>query len=411
MKKLLWVGDAGVPSGFAKATHAILDVLHRDYDVTVLGINYRGDPHKYPYPIWTCTPGGDFFGVGRLIWMCDMVKPDVIMLQNDGWNIPLYMQQLRKKLPNGEYAFPEHACIPVVAVVAVDGKNFRGKWLDGIAHAIFWTQFALDEARAGGYIGPASVIPLGVDLEVYQPRDKAAMRRNCLPPQLHDAFIVGSVNRNQPRKRWDLLVQYFAEWITTKKIRDAYLYLHTAPTGDTGCDVQQLASYYGIVDRIAIITPETWYGLPEEVLAQSYSCFDVNASTSQGEGFGLTTLEAMACGVPCIVPDWAALGDWARGGATLVPCTTTAVGPPYVNVIGGVADKTDFIWALDGLYQHEALREALSELALTTAREPRFRWSVVGQQYIEVLRDMFRVDVAVSEVVWHDLGRPEEVVA
>ncbi|MFI5222670.1 MAG: glycosyltransferase family 4 protein [Nitrospirales bacterium] len=377
MKRLLWVGDAGVPSGFAKATHHILDTLRHHYVVTVLGVNYRGDPHEYPYEIFASAPGGDMFGVGRLIWMCDYVKPDVIVIQNDGWNIPHYIHQLQR--------FPEYKNVPVVAIVAVDGKNFQSKWLTGVAHAIFWTQFALVEAREGGYTGPATVIPLGVDLMIYRPMDQMEFRRKLLPVQMHDAFIIGNVNRNQPRKRWDLLVKYFALWLQTSKVRDAYLYLHTAPTGDTGTDVRQLASYYGCVDRIAVVTPETWYGPPDQNLAETYNTFDVNASTTQGEGFGLTTLESMACGVPQILPDWAALGDWARGAAWLVPCPTTDVGPPYVNVIGGVPDERSFVQALSRMYGDRSARQNNAQAALDRAREERFSWLVIGAAYLEVL--------------------------
>lgn len=420
MKKLLWVGDAGCPSGFARATHEILDTLRFVYDVTVLGINYRGDPHDYPYPVYAAAVSGreaDLFavamGVERLIWMCDKVQPDVIVLQNDGWNIPPYLQRLRMKKANGEYAFPEQAALPVVAIVAVDGKNFQGRWLDGVDHAVFWTRFALEEARAGGYKGPASVIPLGVHLDLYSPSDRQAARARFFPEELRDRFVVGNVNRNQPRKRWDLTLKYFAEWVTTKHVRDAWLYLQPAPTGDMGYDVAQLAHYYGIADRVALAKSDTHYGIAESGLAGIYNCLDLNISTTQGEGMGLTTLEAMACGVPCILPDWAAYGDWARQGAWLVPCSTTAVGPPYVNVIGGVPDQGKFVTALHALYTNADGREQNARAALELAQEPRFRWETIGQQYLDVLDGVLYPSIgedaphAATEAEWQDLGRAE----
>jgi glycosyltransferase involved in cell wall biosynthesis len=391
MKRLLYVGDAGCPSGFAKATHNILETLHRHYDVTVLGINYRGDgwivngqPDASGYPeflrgrIWACHPGGDYIGVGRLVWMCDKVQPDVIVIQNDGWNIPPYIHTLRR--------CKDYDDVPVVAAVAVDGKNFQGGWLDGVSSAVFWTEFARSEARGGGYTGPADVIPLGVDMTTYRPMDRREARQaRGLPEALNDAFIVGNVNRNQPRKRWDLLIKYFAEWSLSRHIDDAWLFLHTAPTGDTGVDVKQLARYYGVLDRLLLVEPPVWYGVSEQEMAMTYNCFDVQATTTQGEGMGLTTMEGMACGVPAIVPDWSALGEVCRDAVRLIPCTSTVVGPPYVNVIGGVADEAQFIEALDALYTAKEVRADLSRRGLARMSEPLFRWESIGEAWTEVL--------------------------
>jgi glycosyltransferase involved in cell wall biosynthesis len=250
-----------------------------------------------------------------------------------------------------------------------------------LALAIFWTQFGLDEARAGGYTGPAVVIPLGVDLGVYYPMDKHDARlRRGLPKMLDDAFIVGNVNRNQPRKRWDLSIKYFAEWVHNGPLKDAYLFFHTAPTGDMGIQVTQLAIRYGVIQRLILVQPSTFYGLSEQSMRETYNCFDVQISTTQGEGFGLTTFEGMACGVPQIVPDWSALGELCKDAARLVPCTSTAIGPPYVNVIGGVADERAFVRELDSLYKNRALREQTALDGLARAAEDRFRWAHIGEQ-------------------------------
>lgn len=120
-------------------------------------------------------------------------------------------------------------------------------------------------------------------------------------------------------------------------------------------------------------------------MRDTYNCFDVQVSTTQGEGFGLTTLEGMACGVPQIVPDWAALGDWGKRGAWMVPCTTTVVGSPYVNVIGGVPDEKMFITALQKLYIDTRARKNNAQAALECAQQPCFQWSDVGDAWVRTL--------------------------
>lgn len=377
MRRLLWVGDAGVPSGFARATHETLDVLRETWDVTVLGMNYRGDPHSYSYPIYAAAVGGDALGVGRLIWMCDLVRPDAIVFQNDPWHVPYYTRQLDK--------FKEYANVARIGAIAVDGKLCQGYALNGLNLSIFWTRFGEEEARRGGFSGRSSIVPLGVDVEAYSPGDKReARRRRGFPEALLDGFVVGNVNRNQPRKRLDLTIQYFAEWVHRYDVDDAYLYLHVAPTGDDGYDCRRLAQHYDVSDKMLLMEPAAFYGISEGEMVDTYRSFDVQISTTLGEGFGLTSFEGMACAVPQIVPDWSALGELLQGAARLVSCTATAVAP-VINTIGGVADREQTVLALDDLYRSAELREKIGLQGYTRALEPRFRWRNVGEAFRDAL--------------------------
>lgn len=375
MRKLLWIGDAVVSSGFARATHKILDEFRKSWSVTVLGINYPGDPHPYPYPIYPAMANySDPWGLRRTAELVTMIKPDVVVVQNDPWNIPRYVDAIGN--------------VPTIAIAAVDGLNCKGRGMNGCLSVIFWTEFAAKEAALGGYKGPFSVIPLGVDLDIYKPQDRTMARQWMnLPGRLKDAFIVGNVNRNQPRKRLDLTIQYFAEWVKSKGVTDAYLYLHIAPTGDKGWDAQQLMRYYGLSSRLILAEPELGYGCSEADLAYTYSAFDVMMTTTQGEGWGLPTLEGMACGIPQICPDWSALGEWASTAALMVPCTSHAVTPEFINVIGGIADKERFILALDALYNDQNNREYLSDLGLKLANQEQYRWSNIGKAYVHSVEE------------------------
>lgn len=378
MRKLLWIGDAVVASGFAKVTHKILDVLKETWDVHVLALNYVGDPHKLPYPCYPCWPGGDGFGVKRTSTLISGIRPDIVVIQNDPWNIGNYLK--------------ETGMTPVVATMPVDGKNCRAEALNGLRHAIWWTEFGKNEAIRGGYRGPSSVIPLGVDLNTFRPSPfsvESTRREAGLPEEVADVFIVGNVNRNQPRKRLDLTIQYFAEWVKSFNVQDAYLFLHVAPTGDKGYDVRQLFGYYGLAKRLILSEPSIGFGVPEPILVKTYQSFDVQVNTGQGEGWGLTSLEGMACGIPQLLPDWSALGEWAKDHALMVPCSTQSVTPNNINVIGGLPDKDLFIKGLQKMYCPKC-REGFAAKALACASLPQYRWEAIGAQYNEVLEGVLR---------------------
>jgi len=396
MRKLIWVGDAVVSSGFARATHKTLDAFVQSgrWDVKVIGINHYGDPHDYPYDIYPAIhwqSGGDPFGVRRTAQLTTAYRPDVIVVQQDPWNFAPYIKAAGNT--------------PIIGAVAVDGKNCRGKELVGLKHAIFWTKFGQTEAQRGGYTGPSSVIPLGVDLKQYFEMDRAEARwRVGLPKELKDAFIVGNVNRNQPRKRLDLVITFFAEWIKSQKVRDAWLYLHVAPTGEDAYDCGQLAEYYGISNRVITTEAPLGYGVTEDQLNTIYNCFDCMFTCTQGEGMGLPHLEGMAAGIPQIVPRWSALADWpTEGSVQHVECSSIALTPGKINVIGGVADRVSSVLALDLMYRDGTYRESLAVNGLACAREDRFRWETVGKEFLKT------VEAALDQTPLQISGLPEVV--
>lgn len=400
-RRLLWIGDACVSTGFARSTHQIVPALAEKFDVSVLALNYHGDPHpEFPYDCYTCWPGGDMFGVGRVRSLVKALGPAVIVLQQDPWNVRQYVE-------------PVAGIAPVIGVIPVDGKNCRGTELNGLAHSIFWTDFGRTEAKLGGYTGPSTVIPLGVDLNIYKPSDRAAERERMKLPQVFedrglssDVFIVGVVGRNQSRKRLDLTIQYFAEWVHSRQVNDAVLWLHVAPTGDAAYDIDHLARYYNVVDRVVVPDIEPRHGLSETGMARVYSVFDVLFSTTHGEGMGLPALEAMACSVGCVLPDWSGYGDWAPDGSLMVKCTSTAAAPGF-NTIGGVMDGRLAVETLHRLYTNRKDCQQLGLDGLDVAKRPRYRWDTIGQEVLKVVEEtLYQTSQPdTSEPVWKDLGR------
>ena len=381
MKKLLWVGDAVAATGFAKVTHSVLEEVHHEWDVIVLGLNYYGEPHRYPYKIFPCVDpyrnARHPFGMDRIGEMIQYESPDLIVVQNDSWNIKPYLNL------KGD--------VPMVGVIPVDGKNVRGRDLNGLRKAIFWTEFGLQECHRGGYQGESEAIPLGVDTDVYSPMDisKSGLRKQlALPERLHDSFIVGNVNRNQPRKRLDLTISFFCEWVKEYGVEDAYLYLHAAPTGEFEYDVSQLMEYYGLSSHLITFVPNVGHGIPENRMPFVYNTFDIQVTTTQGEGWGLTTLEGMACGIPQVVPDWSALGEWTLPSAR-VPVSEIACTMNRINIIGGVPDRAQFIAKMNDLYNSKDQRILDSIGGRGIAVEDDFRWKNIGKRYLNAFNKVF----------------------
>lgn len=398
---VLWCGDSPtIPTGFAMCTRAVCDELHsQGHKVTVLGINEWGGPNDYPYDIYpSVTPlekCSQWDGSDRLPRLIHKLSPDVVVLLNDPWNVSGYLQNLelynrqleregRDRLPN----------VPIVGWMAVDGKNQQhAVVLNNLAHVVVWTKFGAEELKLGGYKGEPSIVPLGVDSNVFYPMSQAEARSKIIPEIIPcNAFIVGVVGRNQPRKRLDLTIEYFAKWIHDYHIDNAYLYLHVAPTGECGTDIIGLSKYFGLKDRVMLPRLQVGKGHDENGMRHTYNSLDVLLSTSQGEGWGLPVIEAMACGVPCIVPDWSALGaqgGWTGCAVEHVPCFTTAPTAPLhalAYTLGGIADRDAAVEALNGLYRSAERRANLSRKGLKLAST--LTWKQTGQMMVEVLQSV-----------------------
>jgi glycosyltransferase involved in cell wall biosynthesis len=160
-------------------------------------------------------------------------------------------------------------------------------------------------------------VPHGVATEVFQPQDQARVRARAGMPK--DAFVVGivAVNKGAPsRKSLAEMLEAFA--IFRSRHDDALLYLHTELMGaQSGTHLPSLLEDLK-VDEDAVMVVDQYRYLYEpfapEDMAERYATFDVLMNASMGEGFGLTVLEAQACGVPAIVTDFTAMREVCGAG-------------------------------------------------------------------------------------------------
>jgi glycosyltransferase involved in cell wall biosynthesis len=160
-------------------------------------------------------------------------------------------------------------------------------------------------------------VPHGVATQVFTPQDRGEQRAAGGLPA--DAFIVGivAVNKGAPsRKSLAEMIQAFA--IFRARHDDALLYLHTELLGQfSGTHLPSLIEDLGLDERSVIVVDQYRYlyePFAPEDMAGMYSTLDVLMNASMGEGFGLTVLEAQACGVPAIVTDFTAMSEVCGAG-------------------------------------------------------------------------------------------------
>lgn len=376
--RVLLCGDFARHTGYAGINERIaFELQHHGWDVAVLAAGYDGRPHALQahFRLWPAPERTDFLGINRLAATIAAERPNVVLVTATPWVAARYLAQV----PDG---------VPVAAYMPVDAPCLDPAYvtpLNRLALALPYTQFAERELRAAGYEGSATVIPHGIETGVFYPEAQSVARAQLgIEP---DAFVVLWLDRNQPRKRLDLAMRAFG--LFAAQHPEARLLLHTGAR-DVGWNPEHEARKAGCLDRVLLtsesITPEA--GVSVDELRLIYSAADVRLSTTAGEGWGLTVMEAMACGVPCLVPEWSALGEWAAGAAAFYPVTGSASATNRTGTEEAVIDPQVAAAALEVLYQEAGLRAELRAAGLALVEREEYRWPMIGAQFDAALHQV-----------------------
>jgi glycosyltransferase involved in cell wall biosynthesis len=202
-----------------------------------------------------------------------------------------------------------------------------------------------------------SVVYNGVDARFRvcgQPSQLHDLRRRYLLPSQFILF-VGAV---RPFKGVDTLIAAFA------RLADAWPEVGLAVAGGYGVALDAAmaqAAQAGVAARVRFLGH-----VPDDELVLLYNAATVLAHPSRFEGFGLTVLEAMACGTPVVCSTAASLPEVAGDAALLVPAD----------------DPEALAAALDRLLRDADLRHTLRAAGL--ARAALFSWDECASKTLAV---------------------------
>lgn len=391
------MGDGCGSTGFSRVIRGILEPLRARYQINHLAVNYFGDPHDYPWPLYAAIAGGDPFGVKRIRNLVEVLNPDLIFLVSNFEAVGNYLKELR----------PIRADVKVVAYCPVEsGPIDPGvvARLAGLDKLVLYTQCgktlfldalaksALPEAEARTLADPC-VLPHGVDTARFHPlssgkagpaEERRAAKRQLFgdDEEFSNSFIVLNANRNQPRKRIDVTMKGFALFAADKP-SNVRLYLHMG-IQDLGWNVMTLAERYGITDRL-ILTNQSM-SLPsvsDAELNVIYNACEVGLNTSSSEGWGLVSFEHGATRAAQIVPRHAALEELWAGQAEMLEPALCVTEPGFLTDSYLVTPE-EVAMKLERLYRDPAHLESLAERALANARRPEYRWENIADRWGEV---------------------------
>jgi glycosyltransferase involved in cell wall biosynthesis len=115
---------------------------------------------------------------------------------------------------------------------------------------------------------------------------------------VHDRTIFFWNNRNARRKQSGSLLYWFKAFLDDVGHDKATLLMHTDPKDVHGQDLEFIIHHLGLDNGQVFLSKGK---LPPSGLSTMYNIADCTISVSDAEGFGLATLESLACETPIIV--------------------------------------------------------------------------------------------------------------
>lgn len=151
----------------------------------------------------------------------------------------------------------------------------------------------------------STVIYPGIDTRIYRPRlDASALKEHYCP---EGENLILTVSRLYPAKKIDVLIRA----VQKLKDRGERVKLLIIGEGPERERLQKLAHKLGLLSEVIIEG-----SVPDEEMPRYFSAADAFVFAAPDEPWGLVVLEAMACGLPVVVPSTGGPSESVQDGVT-----------------------------------------------------------------------------------------------
>lgn len=322
------------------------------------------------------------FGFSQLPDYIRKVKPDVILIYNDAGVICRFLDKLAEKLSEAERK-QYKMIIYLDQVYVIQRPELLGR-IEKDADVYFtFTEYWKQVLEKQGVKKPIYVMRHGFDKDQFVIKNKTEMRKKHSIPE--NLFIFLNLNRNTPRKRYDIVVTAFAELVARHPTKPLAL-LAVCDGGESGgYPIQEI--YLRELERLGVpiqyhaqklMITKSALTYTDELINELYSLSDVGITAADGEGFGLCQFEAMGVGVPQVVPFIGGFRDFCVHGTNsqAVPHkyrSYMALGQSSVGGMAEVVDAHDLMLGAEEYLMDSELRETHGKRARDTVLQ--YSWA------------------------------------
>ena len=338
-------------TGYSKVAHNIVNELVKNPWLSLIHYGFQKHaqiPEDFrPYPpsvevidaVSLEKPVAQGFGFQALPEVIRRKEPDVVMIYNDMSVVARFLEEIRKSaIPR---TFKIWVYIDQVYTTQLQMYlDILNRDADRVfAFTPFWKQCLKDQ----GITRPMDIILHGFDNKKFFPVPRELVRKNMGLPT--ESFVFLNLNRNQPRKRYDILVTAFVELIAKYPTKPIFL-LCICDKGEKGGWwifelFQRELKLRGVsVEQFGgrLMLSSSDMNFKDEDINMFYNAVDAGISTADGEGWGLCHFEQMGVGVPQVVPDIGGFKEFCTPANTvLVKPSVRYYMPTAFSPVGGEA--------------------------------------------------------------------------
>lgn len=344
-KKLLIISDdPNLTSGLGRITREISTRFLEKFEIGVAAWHHLPVRHSFPFFIYSLEKMGAGKAESDFRLILTDFGPEIIFFIGDIWDFfPI-------SRPLSEYKEKKSAS-KIIGWITVDGECLHSSWaqafhfMDGVAT---FSHFGRKEIERISKV-QAEVIYPGVDHEIFCQREMQIKIKEGLAFDPKNTFVVLCITQNTDRKNIPLLLETFAEFSKDKK--DAFLFLGTDPNDPLGYDLWDMVRQLGMGRQLAIaqnVLPVG--GVSDKKLAFLYNLAVVFVSNSIGEGFNLSIIEAMACGIPVVATNYSSPPELLADGRGRLIEIAAFIRGAY-GIRRAVASKENLLEHLEVLYK------------------------------------------------------------
>ena len=303
-------------TGYSKVSHNMILELSKKPWLKMTHFGFQKMPQVppgyRPYPtnvdVYDAAEGEkpfqQGFGYAQLPDFIRRKEPNVVMIYNDLSVVSRFLEEIRKSGIPRNFKIWVY-CDQVYNTQLQPFLDILNRDADLVfAFTPFWKKCLKEQ----GITRPMDVILHGYDKEKFFPIPRELARKQMNLPM--DRFIILNLNRNQPRKRYDILIMAFVELVVKYPTKPIYLFCVCDKGEKGGWDLFGLykrelmlrkVPIEQYADRLMVSSVDMTFR--DEDINMFYNVANIGINTADGEGFGLCQFEQMGVGVPQVVPD------------------------------------------------------------------------------------------------------------